>query len=524
MKLLDPEDATGTDKPPCGNIYGTFTNGVLDGGSRREQLIEVLAHQDEKLTVAFTGTTDDPTAVLIYRHDKQFSPTVHISSAVDEDGAVITGEDWRKIILAPYPGANTRVDELVFICKKASDTTKGLAQKLLQSYVENEILLEGGLPFVLFASQADVRDANGDMHSIVATNLTAAVKRSFYAPLWQRVVVPAAMRENTPVRGEIDIKTSSETQDADDSVFEACWTRRFPAKAGNEEGSIQPPQPPQPPPGTGTVSRRVLHPFSGYPSNLLVLLIPFEDFTGALQGGAQDEQIKNVFGFQKDSAQYNFLVKTDPSASSASSSRRSSSRYMVLLQIPSNKTGKYKTSDVIFSEDNVAWVFGTRGAALFEVCHIGVNKGHHLIAANRAEPTWGWCGLVSRASKASSGKIRWFTDDDDTRLTPTNFAKHIHGRANPYAVRALYAFCTLDVQNTPRRGVQQANMPCAQLFHENYDHATHPGIALIYSSLHFKYVDGKYQWHPGSNSSLENSFKEYTDTWASDLCVLAEGE
>ena len=120
--------------------------------------------------------------------------------------------------------------------------------------------------------------------------------------------------------------------------------------------------------------------------------------------------------------------------------------------------------------------------------------------------------------------MRWYTEDDDTRLTSNNFAKHIHGRANPYAVKALYDFCTHGVEKTPTRGVQQANLPCAQMFHDHYDHAAHPGAALIYSSLNFKYEDGKYQWHPEPSASLEDSFKGYTDTFASDLCVLAAVE
>ena len=126
--------------------------------------------------MAYTGTTDDPTAVLMYRHDKQFSPTVHISSAEDEAGESITREEWRNIILAPYPGATMRIDELVFICKKASDTTRGLAQKLLQSYVDMEILSKEGHPFVLFASQADTRDSDGEI-SDGAQQLTDAVTR-----------------------------------------------------------------------------------------------------------------------------------------------------------------------------------------------------------------------------------------------------------------------------------------------------------------------------------------------------------
>ena len=139
----------------------------------------------------------------------------------------------------------------------------------------------------------------------------------------------------------------------------------------------------------------------------------------------------------------------------------------------------------------VATAFGTVSGGILELTHIGVNKDHPYNNNGRGKH-WGVHGIVK---DTSGSKIRWrFDGSGSTKLTPKNHTRFVHGTPNPYAVYAIYKFATSNKFTNIHTVKQNPAMPCAKLFHSDYDHATHPAIQLIYQALDFKKPLDHYQW------------------------------
>lgn len=126
----------------------------------------------------------------------------------------------------------------------------------------------------------------------------------------------------------------------------------------------------------------------------------------------------------------------------------------------------------------VARLFGTQDRdGSLELWHLSVHQKHPLNDSGKGT-RWGVHGVV----KDTSGhKVRWKSVDGAT-LTSQTAAAHVRGTPNPYAVDLLVR----TVERLACPSVRQHDdMPCAKLFHKDYDHATHPATQLIYRSLKF---------------------------------------
>lgn len=126
----------------------------------------------------------------------------------------------------------------------------------------------------------------------------------------------------------------------------------------------------------------------------------------------------------------------------------------------------------------VARLFGTQDRdGSLELWHLSVHRRHPLNDSGKGT-RWGVHGVV----KDTSGrKVRW-KSVDGAKLTPHTAEDHVRGTPNPYAVELLVR----TVERLACPSVRQHDaMPCAKLFHKDYDHATHPATQLIYRALKF---------------------------------------
>ena len=192
-------------------------------------------------------------------------------------------------------------------------------------------------------------------------------------------------------------------------------------------------------------------------------LAPFapETLVVTALGDAGSIESYESMGFKARSMQDNFLRGGDPN------------KVVVVVHVASAGL-----VDRIDHPAVVASCFGRRtssgGGA--EVWHVGVNKRHALNNSDSGR-RWGHYGLRKDTSGA---KTRWTSEG--RKLTMKNHVKFVMGSANPYAVQALWGFCTV---SEAKDVWQNPELPCAQLFHPNYDHSTHPAVQLVYTSLDF---------------------------------------
>jgi hypothetical protein len=243
-----------------------------------------------------------------------------------------------------------------------------------------------------------------------------------------------------------------------------------------------------------------------YPMDLSFEWVNLGDLVD-LSKGNYDGFIRGAFGFERKSAQYNFLVDGP-----------FENKFMLIVRSHPGETvgGKVYPFD---TESIVAWVMGRivrRNHVSCELWFVGVQRFHPFITnkvSNNGVSLWGHSGLEQVVDK---GKVRWQLSDG-TNILPTNFVQHVQGRANPYAVMAMYQFCKHAIAMGVER-FEQTDLPCAKLFHTDYDHKTHPSIHLIYKALGFQYSHERfYLWKQSVDfeSELEASFYAFVSTLTS---------
>ena len=217
------------------------------------------------------------------------------------------------------------------------------------------------------------------------------------------------------------------------------------------------------------MERRLLpfHPESA----LRAKVLPIDDL--CLEDGFHER-----LGFAVSSKQWNFLHTPRHS------------RFVLLLMRCGDDTSS-PTDD-----RTLAVVFGERSGGMIELWHVSVNRRHPLNDSHRGE-RWGIYG-IERVVEGQ--KTRW-RQPGGGKVTARNHTRLVRGTPNPYAVIAVAEVVrhfggVTQVQQHPE-------MPCAQLFHKDYDHASHPAIALIYRSLGFRYQVGRYVWYEFMGSMSE---------------------
>ena len=182
-----------------------------------------------------------------------------------------------------------------------------------------------------------------------------------------------------------------------------------------------------------------------------------------------EEGFEEKLHFLPQSKQWNFFTTPDPS------------RFVLLLMRSTDDTAS-PTSD-----ETLALVFGEVHGARMDLWHVSTNRNHPLNDSQQGR-RWGMYGL-ERVTEGS--KVRWKRPEGG-KVTAHNHAKAVRGTPNPYAAiaicEAVIAFGVHEVQQNPE-------MPCAQLFHKDYDHTSHVAIALLYRSLGFEYRVGRYVWY-----------------------------
>lgn len=213
-----------------------------------------------------------------------------------------------------------------------------------------------------------------------------------------------------------------------------------------------------------------------------------------LEPGFEDK-----LGFKVNSNQYKFLK--NPAAN----------KYVILVFA----SGVYTNSPT--SPHVVSLAFGTVSVGTLELTHVSVNKDH---AYNRSDggKNWGAHGIVK---DASGRQVRWRSDDSSaTKLTMKNHTKYVRGTPNPYAAFAIYKFATSSKFGTITTVKQNPAMPCAKLFHKDYDHTTHPAIQLLYESLGFVKPIDHYQWDSTTRAPLSNAYKRLLEHMHAGLSVV----
>lgn len=206
--------------------------------------------------------------------------------------------------------------------------------------------------------------------------------------------------------------------------------------------------------------------------------------TGAENVTYVDEGTEEVFGFKPRSKQSRFF--TDP--------KKGSARVVCLLY----EAGPRPVS--MTDERVVARFFGTldRDSSL-ELWHLSVNPSHPLNDSARGK-RW---GVHSITRDDTGSKTRW-RGMDGTKLTNRNSEGHVRGSPNPYAVECLVR--GVEVIHCPSVR-QHDQMPCANLFHSDYNHSTHPSTLVIFKTLDFRKPPSlaHYMWMRSLNTSLLHS-------------------
>ena len=191
--------------------------------------------------------------------------------------------------------------------------------------------------------------------------------------------------------------------------------------------------------------------------------------------------MKKEFGFEEDSKQGNFF-------------KRATKKSVVALLYQG--TRKPET----MSDPNVVCrLFGVVDRQGLELWHISANPKNAL-NDNRKGKSWGIFDITPY--KRKDGKTRWVSSSGES-LTEKSHAAYVRGSPNPYIVELIIRVADiLDLKEI----AQYSEMPCAKLFHNNYDHKNHPAIYLIYKCLDFiKGVD-TFVWYRGQRAPLLRSY------------------
>ena len=178
------------------------------------------------------------------------------------------------------------------------------------------------------------------------------------------------------------------------------------------------------------------------------------------------------FGFSETSKQANFLFRGEG-----------------VVALLHTRSADQPPPCHINDPDVVARAFGVyqkRNGDL-ELWYIGARRSHPL-SNSEGGTRWGVFG-IERAPD-SHGKARWNISGGSS-ITRTKNRDRIQGSPNPYVFACLVRMsqgCTHVSQNP--------EMPCAQLFHSDYSHLTHPSTHVLFTAAGFiksKFLD-HYTW------------------------------
>jgi hypothetical protein len=199
-----------------------------------------------------------------------------------------------------------------------------------------------------------------------------------------------------------------------------------------------------------------------------------------------DEDTEHEFGFKPRSKQSRFF---DPP--------HAPKRVVGMLYVAGSGVPTSMTDPAV-----VCRLFGTvdRDGSL-ELWHISVAPSHPLNDSGKGT-RW---GVHNVAMDTSGAKTRW-RSTDGTTLTERNAQTYVRGTPNPYAVECLVRVA--EYLNCPSIR-QHDQMPCAKLFHKDYDHRTHPAVMLIYEALRFARAPGvgQYIWMRDTMPPLLHSYQ-----------------
>lgn len=216
--------------------------------------------------------------------------------------------------------------------------------------------------------------------------------------------------------------------------------------------------------------------------------------------GVDDAEVYEEYGFKADSMQYNFFRET----------HKTSHFVAVLYEQTNDAPPTTMTSDNV-----VTRLFGSVTGSDMVIWYVGARKLHPLNDSDRGK-RWGVFGIGKIASTSSN--VRWQTEKGGN-ITKRNSEGHIRGSPNPYALRIL-----IEVAHTFSSSfvVQNPDMPCAKLFHKDYDHSAHPATLLLYRTLGFvKPPDLEhYIWNALVHPPLERSYTAALERMAAGLPVI----
>jgi len=183
------------------------------------------------------------------------------------------------------------------------------------------------------------------------------------------------------------------------------------------------------------------------------------------------------FGFKRNSAQDNFLKSGGTGL------------VVIVHGVHDDPLTAFVTPDSSMVSCAFGEITSQRSSTSARVWYVGVNKDNHINDSHRGT-CWGHYGLTP--IKTAKGTW-WRLGKRNVTAAMHQHAQIAHGSANPFAVLALFKFCTYVQANTIE---QHSELPCAQLFHKMYNHAAHPAICLVYQSLGFaKTPMGNYAWY-----------------------------
>ena len=94
----------------------------------------------------------------------------------------------------------------------------------------------------------------------------------------------------------------------------------------------------------------------------------------------------------------------------------------------------------------------------------------------------------------------------------STFAWHDDSTLRHSATSSTFGTITMVTQNPA--------MPCAKLFHRDYDHATHPAIQLLYESLGFVKPIDHYQWDSTTRAPLSHAYKRLLEHMHAGVSVV----
>jgi hypothetical protein len=200
------------------------------------------------------------------------------------------------------------------------------------------------------------------------------------------------------------------------------------------------------------------------------------------------DDLEGEYGFKEGSMQHGFFLKTPQGRAK---------RIVVVLHSGNTTPTSMNSGNVI------ARLFGIQRGRELEIWHLSVNKSNERNDSDGGKK-WGLYGIQL---DRSSAKSRWY-DSQGKMLGRGNSESVVRGSPNPYAVQCLYLTIKALDSNMAR---QHDAMPCAQLFHSQYDHKTHPATLLIYRTLGFERVGGldAYSWNKDIMVDIDSSWDRY---------------